>query len=110
MTIYCSRCGTGMPAGARFCSNCGSAMDASQSRPPRPMIRPRAGRQIAGVCLALARAYGWDVSAVRIVTVLVFLFSSGLIGIAYLAAWVGIPEEPPDLSAAYPPGVYPPGV
>lgn len=75
-----------------------------------PLIRPRAGRQVAGVCLALARAYGWDVSAVRIVTVLAFFFSSGLVGVAYLAAWVGIPEDPAELASAPPPGVYPPGV
>lgn len=73
-----------------------------------PLIRPRAGRQVAGVCLALARAYGWDVSAVRIITVLAFFFSSGIVGVAYLAAWVGIPEEPVDLSSVPPPGAYPP--
>jgi phage shock protein PspC (stress-responsive transcriptional regulator) len=70
----------------------------------RPLLRPRVGRQIAGVCIALAHANGWDVSVVRIVTVVGFFFSSGLVGIAYLAAWVGIPEELPV------PGVYPPQV
>lgn len=105
MAVYCTRCGTVLPQSARFCSNCGTSMP-SQALPGRPLIRPRVGRQIAGVCLALARGYNWDVSVVRIVTVLVFLFSSGLVGIAYLAAWVGIPEEPPqDFSGVYPPGV-----
>jgi phage shock protein PspC (stress-responsive transcriptional regulator) len=70
----------------------------------RPLLRPRVGRQIAGVCIALAHANGWDVSVVRIVTVVGFFFSSGLVGIAYLAAWIGIPEELPA------PGVYPPQV
>lgn len=115
MAIYCTRCGAGLPASARFCSNCGAAVSASQVAPAGPLIRPREGRQIAGVCLALARAYRWDVSAVRIVTVLTLFFSSGLVGVAYLAAWIGIPEEPPDLSrmsasGATPPGVYPPSV
>jgi phage shock protein PspC (stress-responsive transcriptional regulator) len=59
------------------------------------------GRQIAGVCLALAQAYGWDVAVVRILTVLGFVFSGGFVGVAYLAAWIGIPEEP----VAYPPTV-----
>lgn len=85
-------------------------MPAPRFAPGGPLLRPRVGRQIAGVCLAVARAYGWDVATVRIVTVLTLFFSSGLVGVAYLAAWVGIPEEPPDLSGAYPPGVYPPGV
>jgi phage shock protein PspC (stress-responsive transcriptional regulator) len=47
---------------------------------------------------------------VRTITVIAFFLSSGLVGVAYLAAWVGIPEEPADASGAYPPGVYPPGV
>ena len=72
------------------------------------MVRPRAGRQIAGVCLALAQNYRWDVTVVRILTVLAFIFSSGLVGVAYLAAWIGIPEEP--LAFPGPTGPYPPGV
>ncbi len=115
MAIYCTRCGAGLPASARFCSNCGTAVSVYPVAPAGPLIRPREGRQIAGVCLALARSYRWDVSAVRIVTVLALFFSSGLVGVAYLAAWIGIPDEPLDLSrmpapGAAPPGVYPPGV
>jgi len=67
------------------------------------------GRTIAGVCLALSQAYGWDVAVVRVVTVLGFCFSGGVVGIAYLAGWVGIPEEPFLLPGSYPPGTYPPG-
>jgi len=76
-------------------------------------MRPRIGRQIAGVCVGLSQAYGWDVGIVRVVTVLGFCFSGGLVGIAYLAGWIGIPDEPFPLpgpmSGAYPPtpGNYP---
>jgi phage shock protein C len=65
----------------------------AQPMPGRPLIRPHAGRQIGGVCLALAQANGWDVTTVRILTVIGFFFSSGLIGVAYVAAWIGIPED-----------------
>jgi phage shock protein PspC (stress-responsive transcriptional regulator) len=51
------------------------------------------GRQIAGVCIGLAQTYGWDVSLVRIFTVIGLFFSGGLVAVAYLACWVGIPEE-----------------
>ena len=74
--------------------------------PGRPLIRPHAGRQIGGVCMALAQANGWDVTTVRILTVIGFFFSSGLIGVAYVAAWIGISED----TALYPgqyPGSYP---
>jgi phage shock protein C len=62
--------------------------------PGRPLVRPIAGRQIAGVCIGLAQAYGWDVALVRIFTVLGLIFSGGLVAVAYLAGWIGIPEEP----------------
>jgi phage shock protein C len=64
---------------------------------------------IAGVCLALARTNGWDVAVVRIVTVVAFFCSGGIVAIAYLAGWIGIPEEPFLLPGGYPPqGTYPP--
>ena len=78
------------------------------AQPPfvnRPLVRPRVGRQIAGVCLALAQSNGWDVSAVRVIAVIGFLVSSGLVGVAYLAAWIGIPDEPITYPGTYPPGI-----
>ncbi len=105
MAVFCNRCGTGLPSSARFCSSCGSTIPPPQPMQGRPLVRPRVGRQIAGVCIALAHANGWDVSVVRILTVLGFFFSSGLVGIAYLAAWIGIPEEVPVVPGAYPPQV-----
>jgi phage shock protein PspC (stress-responsive transcriptional regulator) len=79
-------------------------------------VRPIAGRAIAGVCIGVAQANGWDVTLVRILTIVGFLFTSGLVGVAYLAGWIGIPEEhiampgtyPPGAPGTYPPGGYPP--
>jgi len=105
MAFYCHRCGTGLPAGARFCSNCGAVVAVAAPMPGRPLVRPIVGRQIAGVCIGLAQAYGWDVAIVRVVTVLSFFFSGGLVAIAYLAGWIGIPEEPFGTPGAYPPNV-----
>ncbi len=108
MAFYCHRCGTNLPAGARFCSNCGTVVAAAQSMPGRPLVRPIIGRQVAGVCIGLAQANGWDVSLVRILAVVGFFFSGGLVAVAYLAGWIGIPEEPFPMSGAYPPNTYPP--
>jgi phage shock protein C len=76
-------------------------------------MRPIAGRQIAGVCIGLAQTYGWDVAVVRIITVIGAFCSGGMVGVAYLACWIGIPEEPVTLPGTYPPspaspGTYPP--
>ncbi len=112
MAVYCNRCGTGLPHTARFCSNCGATIAAAPQTASRPLYRPHVGRAIAGVCIGLAQAYGWDVALVRIATVVGFCFSGGLVAIAYLACWIGIPEEPIGLPGAYPPrtGAYPPGI
>jgi phage shock protein PspC (stress-responsive transcriptional regulator) len=93
MALFCQRCGIGLPAGARFCSNCGAVVPAGTYIPGRPLVRPIAGRQIAGVCIGLAQAYGWDLTLVRILTALGAIFSSGLVAVAYLACWIGIPED-----------------
>jgi phage shock protein PspC (stress-responsive transcriptional regulator) len=73
--------------------------------PTKRLVRPHMGRQIGGVCIGLSQTYGWDVAVVRIVAVLGTLFSGGMVGVAYLACWIGIPEEPIDAAGIYPPGV-----
>jgi phage shock protein C len=103
MAVYCTRCGTGLPNGARFCSNCGNVITAAPPFVGRPLVRPLAGRNLAGVCIGLAQAYGWDVAIVRVFTVIGFFFSGGLVAVAYLACWVGIPDEPIPVVPIYPP-------
>jgi phage shock protein C len=68
----------------------------------RPLVRPIVGRQIAGVCIGLAHANAWDVAVVRIITVVGFFCSGGLVAVAYLAGWIGIPEEAVPIPG-YPP-------
>ena len=105
MAMFCNRCGTGLPHSARFCSNCGAAVTGVPLNPGRPLVRPFAGRQIAGVCIALSQAYGWELALVRILAVVGFFCSGGIVAVAYLACWIGIPEEPIGLPTAYPPNV-----
>ena len=63
MSFYCQRCGTALPPSARFCSNCGTVVTTAPPPPGRPLVRPIAGRVIAGVCIGVAQANGWDVNA-----------------------------------------------
>ena len=85
-------------------------MTAAPPQPGRPLVRPIVGRQIAGVCIGVAQSNGWDVNVVRILTVVGFFFTSGLVGVAYLAGWIGIPEETVVMPGMYPPpGSYPQG-
>ncbi len=94
MPVFCTSCGTGLPPSARFCSNCGAVVPVAPYMTARPLVRPIVGRKIAGVCIGVAQAYGWDVALVRILTAVGFFCSGGLVFVAYLAGWIGIPEEP----------------
>lgn len=49
---------------------------------------------VAGVCAGLAMHYGWDIALVRVLTVLITIFSSGAGLIAYIVFWIVMPEEP----------------
>jgi phage shock protein C len=54
--------------------------------------RPRTGRVIGGVCAALARRFGWDVTLVRVLTVVSLLLPGPQL-IIYVIAWIVIPGE-----------------
>ena len=110
MSAFCSKCGTALPPAARFCSVCGTVVSGAQpgeygaySQPfgrqpfaqpyyPARLTRPFVGRQFAGVCAGFARTYGWDVSLVRILTVVGGIFLFPVVEIVYVACWIGIPE------------------
>ena len=94
--MFCTHCGKQMDPASRFCPNCGAPVAAPQP-PYQPfatsrLMRPRNNRIIAGVCAAFAQAYGWDVTVVRIITAIICLSGAG--ALAYLVAWIIIPDEP----------------
>jgi phage shock protein C len=62
------------------------------------LTRPRHNRMIAGVCAGFALHYGWDLNLVRVLTALMIVLT-GVGAIAYIAAWVIIPEAPYVLPA-----------
>ncbi len=64
------------------------------------LVRPRTGRIIAGVCAGMAQQYGWELVWVRVVAILLAVFSSGAGIIAYIVFWIVTPEEPWALPAA----------
>lgn len=115
--MHCTHCGKEITPSTRFCPACGTpvadaAANPSSSNwqstanvppppygaytvpPPRPeLLRPRNGRMVGGVCAAFARTYGWNVTIVRIILVVAGLHA-GIGLIAYIIAWIIIPEEP----------------
>jgi phage shock protein PspC (stress-responsive transcriptional regulator) len=49
-------------------------------------------RMIAGVCSGVADYLGVDVTLVRLLTVVAAIFSVGAVAVAYIAAWILMPE------------------
>ncbi len=108
--MFCPSCGKPIEVNVRFCPNCGAqiasggsgavpgnipgASYATGAYPAGKLVRPRYPRMIGGVCAAFALQYGWDISLVRVVTAVLAILTSGVAGLAYLAAWIIIPEAP----------------
>jgi phage shock protein PspC (stress-responsive transcriptional regulator) len=62
--------------------------------PTNPLRRSKANRLLAGVCGGLAKWLGWDVTLVRVLYVIISIFSAGFPGIlVYIILWVVMPEE-----------------
>jgi len=57
------------------------------------LVRTRDGRIVAGVCSGLAQYFGIDVTLIRAIVAVLTVFTGGFGALAYLAAWVVIPEE-----------------
>jgi phage shock protein PspC (stress-responsive transcriptional regulator) len=57
------------------------------------LVRPRDGRIVAGVCAALARRFGWNVTAVRVIAVLSIVLPGSQL-LIYAICWAVIPSEP----------------
>jgi len=56
------------------------------------LIRPRSGRIFAGVCVGIARRFGWSPFVVRLAFLLSMLLPGPQI-LIYLALWILVPNE-----------------
>lgn len=93
--MICSVCGGSSDMGASFCSRCGAALQASAAATPAARLyRLRQGRVIAGVCAGFGLRYGWDPIVVRLVLVLAVFLGVGTPVVAYVIAWIVMPNGP----------------
>ena len=62
--------------------------------PSNPLRRSRKHRLIGGVCGGLADWLSWDVTLVRVLYIIVSIFSVAFPGLlAYIILWIIMPEE-----------------
>ncbi len=91
--MYCNACGKTIADDVRFCLHCGNVVGIPPTR--KKLMRSRSDRKIGGVCAGLAQYLDLDVALVRILWFFI-AFISGIIPglVAYVLAWIIIPEEP----------------
>ncbi|HEY2497951.1 MAG TPA: PspC domain-containing protein [Candidatus Angelobacter sp.] len=95
--MYCNQCGKVIPEDANLCAYCGRQVLGVV--PAKRLVRPRQGRKVAGVCLGFADYFDLDVSLIRIVWAICAI-CGGFGVVAYVAAWIVMPEEPLMLPVA----------
>jgi phage shock protein PspC (stress-responsive transcriptional regulator) len=67
--------------------------DMSDGKETKVLFRSLKGRVVAGVCAGIADYFGIDVVLVRVILAVVSVFTVGAGVLAYLLAWIIIPEE-----------------
>ncbi|MCK4302281.1 MAG: PspC domain-containing protein [candidate division Zixibacteria bacterium] len=63
------------------------------------LYRSIRNRKIAGVCGGLGEYFDIDPTLMRLLAVVLFLAGGGG-GLAYIVAWIIVPEAPPDNTTA----------
>ena len=91
--MFCPQCGKEYTQRANFCCHCGAALSLPASTAGKKLTLSRRDKKIAGVCGGFASYFDLDVTLIRIIWVMLVVFGgTGLL--AYLIAWLIMPEEP----------------
>jgi phage shock protein C len=89
--MYCNNCGKVIQDDANLCAYCGKRLRPTACE--KHLMRSRSQRKIAGVCAGFASYFELDMTLMRIVWLVVAIMT-GFGFIAYLIAWIVMPEEP----------------
>lgn len=89
--MFCPQCGREYSQRVNFCCHCGAAMFTPVVAASKKLTRSRKDKKIAGVCGGFAEYLDIDSTLVRVIWLMLAFFGGwGLI--AYLIAWIVMPE------------------
>jgi phage shock protein C len=90
--MFCPQCGREYTQKVNFCCHCGAAMFTPARPSNRKLTLSRRDKKIAGVCGGFAEYLEIDPTLVRLLWV-ALIFFGGWGVIAYLVAWIVMPQE-----------------
>ncbi|MGC9778549.1 MAG: PspC domain-containing protein [Candidatus Heimdallarchaeota archaeon] len=110
MTLYCPSCGAVNEEFAEFCANCGESLAKARDRKAenekakqektsegakeKKLYRSRSNKMVTGLSAGLAKYLDLDVDLVRILWLIAFVVSGGVVLVVYLIMAMAIPLEP----------------
>ena len=98
--MFCPQCGKEYPQKVNFCCHCGAAMF-TPVRVQKKLALSRRDKKIAGVCAGFAEYLELDATLVRLIWLMLTLLAGwGLV--AYIVAWIVMPQEAEAKPAAVP--------
>src|SRR5690349_13173445 len=111
--MYCTNCGAAVVERDSFCSQCGTAIGAVPTARPIPrgrrLTRSIYDNKIAGVCGGLAAYLDVDPTLMRVIWRVCSICFPPL-ALGYIAAWIIVPKEAPQLEPIVPGSVPHPQV
>src|SRR4051794_12265872 len=90
--MFCNFCGKSIQDDARLCAYCGRLVQGFAH--PKRLERSRTDRKIGGVAGGMAKYWATDPTLVRLLWVFALLLTGPVALVAYIIAWIVIPEEP----------------
>ena len=93
--MLCVQCQREIVDGSAYCAFCGARQQGNRPQDKRQLRRSISERRIAGICGGLTEHFDVDVSLVRLAWVVLTIVPGAILFgvLAYLAAWVLMPES-----------------
>jgi phage shock protein C len=101
--MFCTKCGNDLRERDKYCSQCATPTARLPLVPfnhEERLSRSRNGK-IAGVCAGIARYTQVDVTVIRIIAVILLFWPVPFVAsVAYVLAWMVMPQDPLALRAS----------